>query len=366
MNSPASTASATSFVLGVTGNMDPDFEKLDESVLRDRMNTILLFLRFGGAAADPRNPSNSLGDSLLEILAGPEETRRFATWEGVPEHEDFILLSSFAPGADTLFADAFVELEKTVPGFRGRVRAALPFPPDIYRLCSTFLSNPDSPTESDLQKQAVFDEWMTQLPPEDVFEVFLAEDLDLPLDGQSDVRSRFEEDRHDDERCNLRYQVAGEFVAGYSTLLLSLFDDRFNSLSPAGSNDIVESRLRNSRDTLLPPHGKTPHGELYDWRNCESVLHLYHPRKKTRSVAQRDKTSPPGEGAREGHPLRFLAPYELGPRDDETVALLSNIWNLEERVNDLAHDERDRLLDEFAAWQERGIEHFFASTHGGT
>ena len=145
--------------------------------------------------------------------------------------------------------------------------------------------------------------------------------------------------------------MSGEFVASHSHLLLSVFDDRFESQSAAGSNDIFEARQNGTASSLLPDPEESALAADLPYSKQGPVIHLFHPRKKTLSL------SPiPSTGNRGTHPLRFLPPYELGPENKPLRDRIANIWNLQEMAETLSHGERDVMLDAYAEWQSKGID----------
>jgi hypothetical protein len=189
-------APAPPYVVGVSGLMRIERPEIIKNAIRDAFNILL----------DP-------GESQFRLV-----------------HTPIIVLTSLAPGADTLVAEVADELEKEYqaarsnasnpasigPERRFRIVAPLPFPREQYLRASTFNGLNDE------QKEAVSKKLNAMHAVGDAFFVPLREDLDL--DDQS-LRDRLDADLNDSRRRHLRYRAAGEYIAAHSNILLVINDD---------------------------------------------------------------------------------------------------------------------------------------------
>lgn len=155
--------------------------------------------------------------------------RRFRSADDLPvplglRHTPVVVLSSLAPGADTIVAEAALDYA-TQTGRAVTVRAPLSFPVEIYRDASTFC--PSSEPGIWTARQARLDSLLARLRAQPGYE----EDRDLfcvalhpELEGnpQADLTGVTPAGL----RRHLRYRAAGEYVATSSHLLLAVYDER--------------------------------------------------------------------------------------------------------------------------------------------
>jgi hypothetical protein len=211
---------------------------------------------------------------------------------------EIVVLSSLAPGADSLVAEVAL-----TEGFT--VKAPLPFPPEIYQNASTFVRTEDGASperlaelnRENVQRQDKYRDLLARVQrvtKENVFVVRLHGEQHPPTEQQ------YIGDSNDPDRRRLRYYAAGEYNARYCHLLLAIWDDEKDTDTTAGTAAVVEARRYGSRSDVLdgdigvglPPGGPT--------------LHLYTRRQKNPNTPK-DPT-----------PLRFLLPEPL-PGDDKPV-----------------------------------------------
>jgi hypothetical protein len=267
---------AAAFVIGVTGNMDPlgygDFEKQpeEESVaiqaIRRKIYAAFDWVRKSGwldrqtGQFHPNtkiHASNDNGDACWNSLALGEEM-------------PIIVLSSLAPGIDTIVAEAVFDYERQCEAKGEAVdislRAPLPFPVDIYPEATTF--------RSDLEKQRFFGivekiEAKGEIQ-RDLFPV------GLHPKQAGDPREDLTASSFEGKRRYLRYRAAGEYVAGYCDLLLALYDEekdglpgaRSISLYDSGSAAIVEVKRHGMTHDLLPVQN------TFGWADSGPVIHI--------------------------------------------------------------------------------------------
>lgn len=333
-----------SFTIGVTGNLDLIFpDGFSEADLTSRLETIFLFLRYGWAGRDPREnrPREnrlSLGEGVFsKLVASPEvNLSGLEKWPGVGEETELVLLSSLAPGADTFAVDVFLGLREQFKDFKGRVRAPLPFPKEIFEKSTSFDWRDASPDETAARVKK-FRALVDGLQPDDVFETYLKDDVETgkALERAVDFTPIFKADLTTGRR-HLRYQASGEYVAVFSDLLIAIYDDRFSSGQAAGSNAVVETKRRGATVDLLPMTA------AFTWSDNGPIFHLFQPRHKAAELGPLAKDS---ERAR--NPVRILHPYGLGPVDDETSASLADLWSVPTDA---------KALKAYLAWQKQGNE----------
>lgn len=347
-----------SFTIGITGNMDLDFSEVSREELEARLRTIYLFLRYGWECEEAGAPpeATKAGVAFAKLLAYPrieKDLKPLKEWPGVGPNTEMVLLSSMAPGADTIAARVLLDLRKDprYPNFRARVKVVLPFPEDLYLDKATTFAKPDRS-----QNINVFRSFDDEIPEKNRFIAYLDEDIrkdpsrlaestDPPSGSEeaSSLRQQFLADLESKPKRDRRYQAAGEYVAAFCDLLIALYDDRSNSGSSAGSNQIVEAKRWGVTPGLLP------HTPPMTWSDNGPVLHLFHPRTGTEKVANKNKASDP----RSQTPIRLLHPYDLGPKDDETRERLAEIWTIDELHHE-ASPEKEHLIQAFAEWQKQG------------
>lgn len=234
------------FVLGVTGHMDlGQFDAI--------RNAVAQVLRW----VISNNDAPPLGGGL-RLEATP-----------------VAILSSLAPGADTLVVEA---VEQELAG-RHCLYAPLPFPADLYLQASTFKSiTPEERLSLEQRLRSL---------GERAFFVPLLEDAELSLE---DLRRRLEADLDIPERRRLRYRAAGEYVAANSHLLIALTnetahptsDEATDQSQPAGNKGEPAlaagacSIVGVKREGLTP--GLLAAKSITAWSDVGPVIHIYAPR----------------------------------------------------------------------------------------
>ncbi|MGI9243089.1 MAG: hypothetical protein ACR2RV_19990, partial [Verrucomicrobiales bacterium] len=235
-----------------------------------------------------------------------------------------VLLTSLAPGADTIAAQ--VALEEGI-----EVLAPLPFPPEIYRSSSSFCGERVA-----AGAQQVFDELVAGISgPVDTFPVLLHTDQELDAETRTDG---YRADLGDSERCNLRYRASGEFVAAHSHLLLALYDaadDLASGLETgAGTGSIVHVRRSVPSIRFVPRPDELP------WTECGPVLHL-----RTRSIKRTaDPSKIDQDTSWQTTRARLLPPYPVvggapepsatAPSPDEIGQVAAELYQIASSLDD--------------------------------
>jgi hypothetical protein len=176
-----------------------------------------------------------------------------------------LVLSSLAPGADQIVADAALKRGCSVKG-------ALPFPRDHYLRASTFIGREDA--ESQLKEFAVLED---RIRKHNLFHVLRPEDVSLTVEELDAVLER---DLHDRVQRNHRYRAAGDYIAVNCDLLIAVCSRAHESdpLKPQdglpidaqpGAEFIIQTRLRG----LTP--GTLPEQQALTWADNGPVLRVY-------------------------------------------------------------------------------------------
>jgi hypothetical protein len=304
------------FVIGVTGKMkfsgyqsdvsDPGGLSPISSAIRKRFIAVLDWVRHdpspcekGGMAKGFLNPVT--GCFYPDREAGEQEP----WWRALGMvHTPIVLLTSLAPGVDTLVAEAALDYAEET-GADLLVRGVLPFPLEIYRDSSTFC--PQGEGQNDwLQKQNRLDEVVGRMRQQtgwveerDLFCVDLHPDLALPpgVDLRDDLIADSPEGR---PRRRLRYRAAGDFVATHSDLLIAVFprmkgkQGDTSDLFASGTEVIVETKREGLTYGLLPGE------DGFSWADNGPVLHF-------------PLQNQSGSGGIGLGPLVFLHPYDSKP-----------------------------------------------------
>lgn len=243
------------------------------------------------------------------------------------KHTPVVVLSSLAPGVDTLVAETVLDYAAAHPELDLTVRAPLPFPSappdappeeDIYRRASTF-NTAEKVARYEALKARLFAQagWDAS---RDFFEVTL--DKDLAGDAESDLTREVD----GKQRRHLRYRAAGEYVAAYSDLLLALYDETLDQANPnhlheSGAATIVEVKQTGLSWELLAVSNN------FAWTDNGPVLHLPITRKKNNHPPAAD--APP-------RPWRFLHPLDCRPETKQD----------ENKKKEIPHD--------YPQWQSHG------------
>jgi hypothetical protein len=311
MSAPTSANIRPPFIIGVTGNTDPadyhdDPEQEGQACkqLRQQIAQVFRWIRANGEPPDERqdNPARwwlNPKERKLEFSVVPADME---IWKGLNlQYTPIVVLTSLAPGVDTLVAEVALELNKE-PNFNICVRAPLPFPEQIYAYASTFLDQPAKVKRYKSLLQRLRAQGPAFDAERDIFAVAL--DNDLESEPWADLYSK--------RKRNIRYRAAGEYVATHSDLLLAIYDDDFDppgtpeEITSAGTSTIVETKRRGLTYELLAQANN------FSWADNGPVLRISILRNKHFKDA-RDNGKPVPIDPK--HPLKFLHPYDTRPED---------------------------------------------------
>lgn len=329
---PPSPAPRVPFVIGVTGNVDPEGYADDRDTcnsaeqikqLKTRIKNILIWVTASKMRLDPA--TGELSPAAEESNSTGQKTDPWLSL-GM-EHTPILVLSSLAPGADTIVAETVMEYAEDHPHLS--LAAPLPFPEDLYEQCSTF----DTDRAAKLVRyQAVLKGIRKQSAPGPIFCVALDNDCMPPgrtarETATDDVRAI--DPKFGEKRRRLRYRAAGEYIAVHSDLLIAIQDepfdlrpskeeeaktpherkqDRIANIFEAGTATIIEAKRRGLTHELLAVANN------FAWADNGPVLHIPIVRQKRAELSEDDRWKLPQPG-----PMRFLHPYDLKPADaDET------------------------------------------------
>jgi len=221
-----------------------------------------------------------------------------------------ILLSSLAPGVDTIAAEEALNIGITV-------RAPLPFPLAQYKQCSTF--NPSNRSHEQAAMLARLDELISKiraqegfLEERDIFEVGLQnyQDDGANADPATEDATGATGDLTAADpatgkpRRHLRYRAAGEYIASYCHILLAVYDPR-DEADPddpfdCGSVAIVETMRRGVSWGLLAAANN------FSWTDNGPVVRLSIERLKHRALGPLDAKR---------QTFAVLHPYDARPED---------------------------------------------------
>ena len=292
------------FVIGVTGNMDPNGydepqsrangEPVAVKAIQEKVRQILDWVRTAEGFLDPVTGVFSAAES-----PGPDGREEYRScWKGLGlRNTPIIVLSSLAPGIDTLVAEAVLDYARK-HGADITVRAPLPFPWPLYREASSFVSEPALTAARQARLGGIVEKIQGQAgycQERDLFAV--------PLDPKSDGDPA--SDLHDRNRRKIRYRAAGEYIAVFSDMLLALYDEKVDRPDvddplSAGAATIVTMKRRGMSDHLLRLDN------TFVWADNGPVLAVPIDRRKN------DATLP---GDVPERPLRFLHPLDCLPHD---------------------------------------------------
>lgn len=334
------------FTVGIIGNMDIGLTPDERAELVAKVQAALVFLMDGirPAAEGETDPAGFLADLPPEFAAGMEE------WKGLGR-TPLVVLSSLAPGADTIGALAALQLaEKERPV---RLRCPLPFPTEKYPRASTFSKGGLGDYETIIGK----------VPDADRFPVLLREHP-VTCEAENDTawwspgaQARWEADLEAETPCgnkvrHLRYRAAGEYVAAYCDVLIVLWDDRENPADPSDTALGVNAKRRGLENTLLPVT------KGFTWSDNGPVWHLRVARKKFGPAPDGD----PWFGK-----WRILHPHEIDPGAEKTrgenfLDHPSYAWDCLEKEAAAAAEAKGRgepaPKPRFHPWQKEGNKTF--------
>jgi hypothetical protein len=252
------------FLIGVTGYMD--LHACDVESLEKRVHLIFRFLHHGARFRHEAYDQRALSDVLVEELIPPhcnsqqrqmlrlQYQRALSSWPGLAD-TPIVVLCALAPGADSLVAKIALKEEFRNRGFH--VRAALPFPFELYREASTFVRS-DGSAEDNLRRQSAFDQLVKEIGPRNAVAVRLHEDLGLKPD---ELLKKYRADLNVKGRRHDRYYAAGEYLTVCTHLMLAVWSGE-REPTRAGTSAVVEARLRGPEPGLLPTSSglALPHG----------------------------------------------------------------------------------------------------------
>ena len=255
--SPLQREARPAFVVGVTGHMD--IADSEREAVKARLRRVFQWLRAPrGELFEDVGSSNGLELKGLGL-----------------EHTPIVVLTSLAPGADSLIAEVAIELGATTrlpdgetPAFR--VRAPLPFPAEVYREATTFKPAGASP-ETVRQNLATLDSLLAAMKDE-AFAVLMKDDWSADsgaaMPSPVELLQGFELDVRDPQRRHRRYAAAGEYVAAYSDLLIAIWDGAKDGQSGIGTAAIVRRKREGFTRGLLAVTTD------FRWANTGPVLHI--------------------------------------------------------------------------------------------
>jgi hypothetical protein len=418
ISSPVLHAPLATLIIGVTGNTDP--QGYDATVLEpEKMEKPIqeIYLRvwqlldwvFGCETKSPLGfPSTALkaygnrvefpdlclqkSDPRLknkcEFLSG-RLTEFNAGWKPLCiEHTPVVLLSSIAPGIDTIVAEVFLDYQRANPDRSVFVRVPLPFPADILERCSSYNKQEDKERLRSLlvrlRSQPGWEE------SRDLFCVKIDRDWEpirvesqkgtiacdaeqsatVALSPEEDLKSEMHYKGKQMPRRYLRYRAAGEYIASLSHLLLAIYDHEFDDesnqeesfrkpLDPftAGTWAIVEAKRRGLSWELLATSNN------FSWADNGPVLRLGIDRKKRLTLSQTESGK---QEASNNHPTRkvpgpsehawvFLHPYDLEPQEEHAHSQQTSSSGQTQEEQEKARQEEERkALMKDSLWKAKG------------
>jgi hypothetical protein len=341
------------FVIGISGKMRfPGFDPgpsargvlgVQERELRERFLAVLDWVR----------ASQEQGHLCLH--SGRFESQHDARCPAGPcpaglglKETTVVVLSSLAPGVDTLLAELALDRGKADrTGGRTIVRGVLPFPVDVYERSSTF--SPSGVDEASKQAHlARYRSLVREIRRQEEFDA----DRDLFEVEMSPIRAGDPEldlERRDGAGVpyrRYRYRAAGEYVAMRSDLLVAAcppmhgYKGRRFELHDAGTEAIVAAKRRGASDGLLA----APPG--IGWADNGPVLHLVLDANGDRAVRPA---------------MELLHPFDLVPHP---LVELTRMQRLRRRLGLPVPVRWSRRQDPVATpngdarWQRDGIELF--------
>lgn len=336
------------FTVGVIGNMDIGEDPREHEELVAKVVSALRYLMAGPSpAAGETAPGRPfLADLPLEFASGLEE------WTGLGK-TPLVVLSSLAPGADTIGARAALQLAGE--HFPVRLRCPLPFPKETYPRASTFAKGGGGD----------YEQIINVVPDADIFPVLLREH---PVTGRAENDSAWwspeAQDRWDADLeavlddgtkvRHLRYRAAGEYIAAYCDVLIVLWDDREeDAAAPSDTALAIHAKRRGLEGTRLPVT------KGFTWADNGPVWHLRVARKKY---------GPPKTGDSHLGKWRILHPHEIDPeaekvRPENFLDHPSYKWdclsNEEAELEASGHHHHPGApAPRFRTWQKKGNETF--------
>ena len=319
---------APAYVVGVTGHMDLG----DEEAGRLK----------------------KLVTNFFKALQGDEEHRDLLP-EDFPAltHTPIVVLSSLAPGADTIVAEAALDLQL-------EVRAPLPFPKEIYSSSTSFRERnaPNSPSSllkvkkykellqrilNQKQRTAEGDKvWMVRLPEDE-------QGLPSTQALTDEASGRSCKNMHGNaQQRRRRYEASGEYVALHCNILLALWDRSAEKSGKGGSSDTAVGKVED----FVP--GVLPKATGFTWNQTGAVVQF-----PCRRISNTTGAPPGKEFEKKGGkpPVNWLYPGDL----QHLVPSLENRWNRRE--------DKERRRDHCKSKVVEGARHLndfnrLAASHG--
>lgn len=267
------------FVLGIAGKMqpspgDPARSEAIAAGIRARVFAVLDWLRFESPPAGPTGSFDlPTGTFRAEVACDEEQVLcRPCGLRNTP----IVVLSSLAPGADSIAAEAALDYRRDHPDALVTVRAPLPFPVEAYVRATTFRA-PEETGEEPNEKQrrflALVDRIREQpgfVEERDLFCVRLHEALERQGSAEGDLKDEV----GGKARRKLRYRAAGEYVAATSHLLFAVVeeetstptDDEMADPFSVNTGIVVEAKRRG------PSHGLLALADAWAWADSGPVL----------------------------------------------------------------------------------------------
>lgn len=321
-------SSQPAFVVGVTGHIH--LHEADISRIRHEVRLLLWRLQ------------TPCGSSGVLNAAGEVEPCDQQVLSRIPalglSRDSLIVLSSLAPGADQLVAQAALEAGV-------RVMAPLPFPHSfanilsadadgaisaaqysggLYQNLTTFVRT-DADEQQNRERQVEYLRIAGRLLPDDCF--FVRINGDWGLSGEA-LACRLQQDAGHELRRNLRYRAAGEYIASSCDLLIAICNEEVKPTAAAadggrpvlpvipddaecGASAVVRSRLFGTTPGLLPDIS------ALTWADHGPVLRIW-----AENCGRRPGVAGPRPGRIPETELwypessTFLSP--LGPTDEQT------------------------------------------------
>lgn len=362
------------FVVGVTGHIDLRPE--DEGRIKGEVRQFLLGLK-SKVERKQRSICGRVMDWLLEPVGGARHAEAAAGAEPLDARVGMRLglavtpvavMSSLAPGADTLVAEVALELGM-------RVVAPLPFDAAIYEQCSSFVEKPvlqegmSAEEEAAERARAAARTVEHRATLRRLLGHARVQAITVRMDGEvcfseEHLRDVQREDLADRDRRHLRYTAAGMYVAAYCDVLLALWNgDEAGAAENLGTAGTVRMKRRGFPDKILPPTADLR------WVDCGMVVHLpvqrardaeAPPEKVMRILLPVDakrpvvKTDWVPQGSGGGHHDEAAAwntapaPLSTMHRMAENLERLNTDWRAEEER--LQKDSKSKFKD---GWSER-------------
>ena len=216
-----------------------------------------------------------------------------------------IVLSSLAPGIDTLVAETVLDYAKNHPALDISVRAPLPFPLELYSSSTTYCPAGKEATWANkgMRLAKLLEKLRSQTGWDEARDIFCVS-LDNDLEG--DPKEDLTREDNGKARRHLRYRAAGEYVATYSDLLIAIHDAESDGegqpfdLYSAGTATIVAAKKRGLAWELLAESNN------FSWADNGPVLRMLVRREKR-------KAGSPAARLKNGPLLEFIHPLDAQP-----------------------------------------------------